>query len=504
MNDEVDITTVKIPTDTKHTVITDHKTGHKNKELLPKDGETAPVDEKSLAPDQGQDKNSQLEPKNYVPDGEYPVESGVKEAENPDKNYDKTPIEGTGGPEFDLGKDYKKVAIKDKDLKNKNTGFGFDDEYQGNNDGGLGGVGNPTKVDNKYPGIGDGVDKKPGHRVGGPVDEGQYPNDEIPIDGKPVKKHPNIGFDEKPIKDKYPGADGDKYPGVGVGDGDKYPGIGGGDKYPGAGDKYPSIGAGDKYPGIGGGDKYPGAGDSDKGRPGIPSGGADYEDFGGGGIGGDKGVVDPGAGGHGGHGTKYDPALIKIGNHIMDHLLVLMKRDYRRDFEKVALSEVGPIKHGRWGSVILHDGWVTGLTNIERAGDVLMMDEFAGRKLIVSDLVVRDIYADYKVNAKLFHRISIKNRELKLSLRKAVLNVRLEVDKNQQKLVVKDVLLKSKEGFGVKSGRLVWPFNKLTDSIVKSQELVVMAIIQKEVNRYMGRVVDNIKFDEVFSKLFLK
>lgn len=150
----------------------------------------------------------------------------------------------------------------------------------------------------------------------------------------------------------------------------------------------------------------------------------------------------------------------------------------------------------------MHSGVVHGLTNVERSGEVQVIPESDSKKLLVGDIAVTDVEADYKANAKLFHRLSISNRELKLSLKKAIVTARLEVDNSQKKLYVKDIELKRTEGFGVKSGKLIWPFNKLTDAIVKTQEGVIKGIIKKELSKYMDKAVHNIPFDEVFAKLF--
>lgn len=142
---------------------------------------------------------------------------------------------------------------------------------------------------------------------------------------------------------------------------------------------------------------------------------------------------------------------------------------------------------------------MTGLLNFERLSPVQIIPESETKKLLIGDIVVNDVEADYKANAKLFHRLSVSNRDLKLSLKKAVLTVKLEVDKELKKVTLKDIELKETEGFGVKSGKLFWPFTKLTNAIVKSQETVVKDIIKKELTQYMDKVVHNIQFDEVFA-----
>ncbi len=109
---------------------------------------------------------------------------------------------------------------------------------------------------------------------------------------------------------------------------------------------------------------------------------------------------------------------------------------------------------------------------------------------------------DYKVNAKLFHRIPINNRELHLWIKQALLNVVLELDLTDKKLVITQINVKSLEGFGFRSGRLFWPFSKLTDAILKSEELVIKSLIKQEISKYIGKVVHNIKFEEVFAKFF--
>ncbi|CAG2105902.1 unnamed protein product, partial [Medioppia subpectinata] len=470
---------------------------------------------------------SHLDAKNSSPDGtdEYQGYDGgvAKDKDVKVKGHDKSPTDGAVEPsDVDLAKDYKKVSIGgNKDFNSRNTGYGYAPDNKGNDEYGKDQetYGNPVKPgDEKQPG----ADKKPhGQKPG--YEESYDDGFNVPDTGKEHQKQPGSLPDTPVAGDKYPEdkytvtENKDKYPGNDgyspVKHGEKYPEIDTKDKYPDnngygqpkPGDKHPSIDTKNKYPGNDGyghvkpDDKYPGVGDSGKGQGEYPSGGADY-DFGGAVGGNDKGVVvgggDKGVNEVGGGYDKHEKHVV-IGNHVVDTLIDLIKRDYRVDFEKVALSEVGPIKHGRWGSVTLHDGWVTGLTNMKRAGPVLINDEFGGKKLIVTDLVLHDVYADYKVNAKLFHRISIKNRAIKLWVRKAVLNVRLLADSQTRQLVVQDVVLKHKEGFGVKSGRLVWPFNKLTDSIVKSQEQVVMGIVQHEVKKYMGKVVHVVKFDEV-------
>ena len=142
------------------------------------------------------------------------------------------------------------------------------------------------------------------------------------------------------------------------------------------------------------------------------------------------------------------------------------------------------------------------MSNIERVGDVVVVDEYDNKKLVITDIAVKDVIADYKMNAKLFHRISFKDRDLKLTLDKAILSIKLLVDKNAQKLVVKSLNLKSTEGFVIRSGKLFWPFNKVTNAILKNQEKVIKDLIQKEFDKYMGKVVNNIQFDALFNKLF--
>jgi hypothetical protein len=45
----------------------------------------------------------------------------------------------------------------------------------------------------------------------------------------------------------------------------------------------------------------------------------------------------------------FNKDQVNNGNEIMDSLLNLMKRDYSKEFEKVSISDFGPLKHGRWG-----------------------------------------------------------------------------------------------------------------------------------------------------------
>ncbi len=40
---------------------------------------------------------------------------------------------------------------------------------------------------------------------------------------------------------------------------------------------------------------------------------------------------------------------VNNGNEIMDSLLNIMKKDYSKEFDKVSISDFGPLKHGRWG-----------------------------------------------------------------------------------------------------------------------------------------------------------
>lgn len=135
-------------------------------------------------------------------------------------------------------------------------------------------------------------------------------------------------------------------------------------------------------------------------------------------------------------------------------------------------------------------------------GDILIKASDQNKKLIVGDVEISDVKADYKVDGKLFHRISIKNRKLSLWLKKALLNVLLEVDQNEKTLIVSQISIKAIDGFGVKSGRLFWPFNKLADSILKGQEEIIKSLVKTEISKYMGKVVKNIKFEDVFAKLF--
>ncbi|XP_054153373.1 homeobox protein 2-like [Oppia nitens] len=448
---------------------------------------------------------------------------------NPDDKLTKPGIKPKLTPKVDY------VDENNNNNNDKNTGYGYDSKKPGDNYNSdkfpdfpgfeTNGNNKPEKYpdlsknDGKKPDIIDiKHDKKPDIRNflpntyggGGNGDDtknvDKYPaNERVPDFGGKIPD--NDGQQQQ--QDKYPehsntnnhnNKNDDKKPDKTIGSG-----------YPSAGDR-PSFGGNgggdsglDSYPGGGGagGDAGAGAG-NDGGNS------KDYNDFGskpdagaGGGVGdGSSGYDKPVAHGGGEEGHKFPHKDAKAGNKVVDELLDLMKRDYRTEFDKLALSDVGPFKHGRWGSVTLKNGVVTGLTNIERLGNALVVDEFGGKKLIVTDIVVQDISADYKVSAKLFHRISIKNRELKLALKRAILTVRLEADKTNGKLLLKDIQLKSKQGFGVKSGRLVWPFNKLTDAIVKSQEPVVKEIVQKELANYMGKAIHNMKFEELFKQLY--
>jgi len=142
------------------------------------------------------------------------------------------------------------------------------------------------------------------------------------------------------------------------------------------------------------------------------------------------------------------------------------------------------------------------LSNIHRHGDILIKISDQNKKLVIGDLAVNDVEANFKVDAKLFNRISIKDRLLKLWLKTAIVNVILEVDLSDKKLIVSQISVKSIKGFGARSRRIFWPFNKLADSIIRSQEDIIKTVIKTEISKYMGKVVHNFKFEEVFAKLF--
>ncbi|CAG2115369.1 unnamed protein product [Medioppia subpectinata] len=392
--DEVDITTVKTAL-----------TGNKHNPDETKTKHITPDTDKTFTNDQDHNKKSHLDAKNSPPDGtdEYQGYDGgvAKNKDNKVKVHDKSPTDEAVEPsDVDLAKDYKKVSIGgNKDFNSRNTGYGYDPDNKGNDEYGKDQetYGNPVKPgDEKQPG----ADKKPhGQKPG--YEESYDDGFNVPDTGKEHKKQPG-SLPDTPVagagdkypedkytgvetKDKYPGSDGyspvkpgEKYPEIDTKDkypdndgygqpkpGDKHPSIDTKNKYPDndgygqpkPGDKHPSIDTKNKYPGNEGygqvkpGDKYPGVGDSGKGQGEYPSGGADY-DFGGAVGGNDKGVVvgggDKGVNEVGGGYDKHEKHVV-IGNHVVDTLIDLIKRDYRVDFEKVALSEVGPIKHGRWG-----------------------------------------------------------------------------------------------------------------------------------------------------------
>ncbi len=46
---------------------------------------------------------------------------------------------------------------------------------------------------------------------------------------------------------------------------------------------------------------------------------------------------------------QFNKDEVNNGNEIMDSLLNLIKKDYSKEFDKVSISDFGPLKHGRWG-----------------------------------------------------------------------------------------------------------------------------------------------------------
>ena len=107
--------------------------------------------------------------------------------------------------------------------------------------------------------------------------------------------------------------------------------------------------------------------------------------------------------------------------------------------------------------------------------------------LMIFDIAFNDLNADYKVDAKLFHTIDIKDLQLQLMLKKALLNVVLEVDLLEKKLTISQINVKSIEDFGINSA-----LNYL-NSLFKNEEEVIKNIIDNETSKYIGSFY-NIEF----------
>ena len=127
-----------------------------------------------------------------------------------------------------------------------------------------------------------------------------------------------------------------------------------------------------------------------------------------------------------------------------------------------------------------------GLSNFHAVGDIDV--RFVNQKMLISgDMAFTNLNADYKVDAKLYNIISIKNLDLHLWFNKALLNVLVEYDSGDS-LTISQINLKSIEGYGLKSGKSFLPLN----SILKNQEQVFTNIIKAELNKYVGTTIPNV------------
>lgn len=122
-------------------------------------------------------------------------------------------------------------------------------------------------------------------------------------------------------------------------------------------------------------------------------------------------------------------------------------------------------------------------------------------KHIFGNIAIDDINAHYKADGKLFHRISVKNKDLFISVKKALLYVDLEYDEIHKKLIVSQVNVKDLEGFNIKSGKLVWPLNKIVNNFLKKEKERIKHLVNEEAAKIMGKTVENINLKQVLGKV---
>jgi hypothetical protein len=135
---------------------------------------------------------------------------------------------------------------------------------------------------------------------------------------------------------------------------------------------------------------------------------------------------------------------------------------------------------------------------------VLRTSDFDHIKSFSGTVIIPDIVAKFKADLKLFNRINVRNRLLTINIDKILAHINLDLDVIKRKLIINNVEVKYVEGFKARSGRLVWPFNKLADSIFKSQQESIINAIKLEVSKHMQKVVTNVNVENAISKLLNK
>lgn len=153
------------------------------------------------------------------------------------------------------------------------------------------------------------------------------------------------------------------------------------------------------------------------------------------------------------------------------------------------------------GTAIIHTGSLTGLTNIERLGDFAVKRTDDGLVKFAGSLVVKDVKAHFKLDAKIFNRIPISGKEVIAWFKRALILTELEFDPRLNSLTVGQLRVKGIEGFGIKSNDLRWPLNRFVDSILNKQRKRFERIIEEQTAKYMGLTLDNFNLYDLLEKV---
>lgn len=153
------------------------------------------------------------------------------------------------------------------------------------------------------------------------------------------------------------------------------------------------------------------------------------------------------------------------------------------------------------GSAKIHSGTLTGLTNIERLGDFAVKKTGDGLVKFAGSLVVKDVKADFKLDAKIFNRIPINGKDINAWFTRALILAELEFDPRLNSLTIGQLMVKGIEGFGIKSNDLRWPLNRFVDSILNKQRKRFERIIEEQTAKYMGLTLDNFNLFDLFEKV---
>ena len=158
------------------------------------------------------------------------------------------------------------------------------------------------------------------------------------------------------------------------------------------------------------------------------------------------------------------------------------------------------------GKVKLHSIKLTGLTNISRNDSVVieMLSEKQNRVwMLTTELLIRNIKSEFKVDAELLNRIFIKEWQLESNIKSISLKLRIEFDLIDKMLNINSLNVKSINGFNLKSEQLSWPFNEILTQILNNQSKLFKEIISKNAQIYMEKALMMIDVKDIIKRLKL-